>query len=94
MKSERGLQRFNKFGGSQRYVGLIFQGDAVHQVFLGTLVLGDETRALQYGQDELRDVAGYFERIGPERWRLIMPKPHFESRFDVMELVAATAKAH
>jgi hypothetical protein len=87
VRVERDLQRFNKFGGSQRYVGLVFPGDGVHQVFLGTLVLGDETRALQYGQDELRDLAGYFERIGPNRWRLLMPKPNFESQFDVMELV-------
>jgi Domain of unknown function (DUF4893) len=91
--AERGLQRFNKFGGSQRYVGLIFPGDQVQQVFLGTLVLGDETRALQYGQDELRDIAGYIGRIGPNRWRLIMPKPHFESQFDVMELVPVTSAA-
>jgi hypothetical protein len=62
-------------------------------VFLGTLVLGDETRALQYGQDEMRDVAGYVERIGPDRWRLIMPKPHFESQMDVMELTPAPAGA-
>ena len=93
VSAERGLQRFNKFGGSQRYVGLIFPGDAMRQVFLGTLVLGDETRALQYGQDELRDVAGYVERIGPNRWRLIMPKPHFESQLDVMELVPRRAAA-
>ena len=46
------LQRFAKLTGSQRYVGLIFPGDAMRQVFLGTLVLGDETRAMQYGQDE------------------------------------------
>ena len=90
VKAERDLQRFNKFGGSQRYVGLIFPADAVRQVFLGTLVLGDETRALQYGQDQMRDVAGYVERIGPDRWRLIMPRPHFESQFDVMELVPST----
>jgi hypothetical protein len=90
VKAERGLQRFNKFSGSQRYVGLIFPGDAVHQVFLGTLVLGDETRALQYGQDNLRDIAGYIERIGPDRWRMILPKPNFESQFDVMELVPST----
>jgi hypothetical protein len=93
VKADRDLHRFNKFGGSQRYVGLIFPGDAVNQVFLGTLVLGDETRALQYGQDELRDVAGYIERIGPDRWRLIMPKPHFESQFDVMELVPMSTGA-
>ena len=86
VRADRGLQRFNKLGGSQRYVGLIFPGDSIHQVFLGTLVLGDETRALQYGQDQLRDTAGYVERIGPDRWRIIMPKPHFESQFDVMEL--------
>ncbi len=92
-KAERGLQHFNKFGGSQRYVGLIFPGDAVRQVFLGTLVLGDETRALQYGQDKLRDVAGYVERIGPDRWRIIMPEPHFESQFEVIELVPASNTA-
>ena len=90
VRAERDLQRFNKFGGSQRYVGLIFPGDAIHQVFLGTLVLGDETRALQYGQDQLRDVAGYFDRIGPQRWRLLLPKPHFESEFDVIELVPSS----
>jgi Domain of unknown function (DUF4893) len=93
LKPERDLQRFNKFGGSQRYVGLIFPGDSVHQIFLGTLVLGDETRALQYGQDQLRDIAGYVERIGPNRWRLVMPKPHFESQLDVMELVPANGGA-
>lgn len=82
------LQRLSKVSGSQRYVGIIFPQDAMRQVFLGTLVLGDERRALQYGQDEARDVAGFIERIGPQRWRLLMPKPQFESQMDVMELVA------
>jgi len=91
LSSKRGLQRLNKYGGSQRYVGLIFPGDALRQVFLGTLVLGDERRALQYGQDETRDIAGYVERVGPRRWRLVMPRPHFESRLDVMELVPAAS---
>ena len=81
------LQRLGKLSGSQRYVGLIFPGDAIRNVFLGTLALGDELRVLQYGQDDLRDVAGYVERIGPNRWRLVMPRPHFESQIDVMELV-------
>jgi uncharacterized protein DUF4893 len=93
VKADRSLQRFNKFGGSQRYVGLIFPDDAVRQIFLGTLVLGDETRALQYSQDELRDIAGYVERIGPNRWRLVMPKPNFESQLDVMELVPSPTGA-
>jgi hypothetical protein len=61
----------------------------MRQVFLGTLMLGDESRAMQYGVDPERDVAGFVERIGPERWRMIMPSPHFESLLDVMELVPA-----
>ena len=87
VRPDHQLQRLGKLSGSQRYVGIVFPNDAVRQVFLGTLVLGDERRALQYGQDQDRDVAGYIERIGPARWRLIMPKPHFESQLDVMELV-------
>jgi hypothetical protein len=87
VRAERNLQRLTKVSGSQRYVGLIFPLDAIREVFLGTLVLGDERRAMQYRQDEKRDVAGYIERIGPNRWRLIMPQPHFESHLDVMELV-------
>lgn len=90
VSQERELQRLEKLSGSQRQIGLVFPNDAMRQVFLGALVLGDESRALQYGQDETRNVAGFVERIGPRRWRLIMPQPHFESQMDVMELVPAT----
>ena len=92
-RSGQMLQHFAKLSGSQRQVGVIFPADALRGVFLGTLVLGDETRAFQYGQDETRDVAGFVERIGPNRWRLIIPKPHYESQLDVMELVPTTAGA-
>ena len=84
------LQDFVKLTGSQRQVGKLFPGDMLRQVFLGTLVLGDETRAMRYGRDTQRDVAGFVERIGPNRWRLIMPRPHFESQMDVMELVPSS----
>jgi len=87
VRPEETLQRLGKLSGSQRYVGVIFPGDAIRNVFLGTLAFADEARALQYGQDLDRDVAGYVERIGPNRWRLVMPQPHFESKVDVMELV-------
>lgn len=87
VRQERDVQGFAKLSGSQRQVGLIFSNDAVRQVFLGTLVLGDEARAMQYGRDRERDVAGFVEAIGPDRWRLIMPRPHFESQLDVLELV-------
>ncbi len=84
--ADQNLQRLAKQNGAQRYVGIVFPGDALHQVFLGTLVLADEQQALQYGQDKLRDVAGYVEAIGANRWRLVMPQPHFESQLDVLEL--------
>jgi hypothetical protein len=89
IRQEKELQGFAKLTGSQRHVGLIFPGDALRQVLLGTLVLGDESRVMQYGRDPDRDVAGYVERIGPNRWRLVLPYPHFESLTDVLELTPA-----
>jgi hypothetical protein len=82
-----GLQSFTKLGGSQRLAGVIFPNDPTRQVLLGSLVIGDEPRGLPYSEDENRDVAAFVERIEPNRWRLIMPEPHFESQLDVMELV-------
>lgn len=78
-----------KLNGSQRFVGLMFHGGDRREVFLGTMTLGDETRSLQYGRDPDRDMAGAVERIGPRRWRLILPYPRFESTLDVVELVPA-----
>ena len=87
IRPERDIQGFAKLTGSQRQVGLIFPGDALRQVVLGTLVLGDERRAMQYGRDPDRDVAAYVDRIGDNRWRMVMPYPAFESTLDVLELV-------
>jgi hypothetical protein len=89
IRQEKALQGFAKMTGSQRPVGLIFPGDALRQVFLGTMMLGDEARAMQYGNDPDRDVAAFVERIGRARWRMIVPSPAFESRTDVIELVPA-----
>lgn len=75
--------------GSQRPVGLLFPDSPTRRVFLGTLVLGDESRALDYGQDADRDMAGVIERVGDRRWRLTLPWPRFESQLDVVELVPA-----
>lgn len=84
------LQSFAKLTGSQRQVGAIFVHDQLRSVLLGTLVLGDEQKALPYGADADRDIAGWVERIGERRWRIIFPAPRFESLTDVMELVSAT----
>lgn len=83
------LQRFTKLTGSQRQAGLVYPANALRQIFLGTLVLGDETRAMDYGQDPDRDLAGWVEQVEPGRWRLILPYPRYESTIDVVELIPA-----
>ena len=83
---------FYKISGPQRPVGLIFPDSPTRAVFLGTMVLGDETKPLNYGQDARRDLAGYIERIGERRWRLVLPRPRFESMLDVVEIVPAARR--
>ena len=86
IRSEDGLLSFAKLTGSQRPIGLLFPYTGERMVFLGTLQLGDETRALQYGDDQERDLAALVEHVGDKRWRLVFPYPHFESIVDVIEL--------
>ncbi|WP_375403108.1 DUF4893 domain-containing protein [uncultured Sphingomonas sp.] len=78
--------RFAKIAGAQRPVGEIHLETAGRAVFLGTMVLGDERRAMRYGRDAARDMAGWVERIGETRWRIVLPYPRFESVLDVVEL--------
>ena len=78
---------FAKLNGSQRPIGFILPDTNRRAIFLGTMQLGDERRSLEYGEDRDRDMAGVVERIGPQRWRIEFPYPHFESTADVFELV-------
>lgn len=87
IRREQGLMSFAKMSGSQRPIGHLLADPGNRMIFLGTLQLGDETRALEYGRDQERDMAGIFERIGEDRWRLVFPSPHFESMTDVLEIV-------
>ncbi len=84
---EGGVSRFYKSNGSQRVVGTIFDGENGRAILLGTLQLGDERRPMDYGRDAARDVAGLVDRIGEQRWRIVLPYPQFESVVDVVELV-------
>jgi hypothetical protein len=87
LTQEGDVTGFARTGGVQRPVGLIFPGEGPRQIFLGTMMLGDETRAMEYGRDATRDMAGALERIGADRWRLILPYPRMESMMDVIELI-------
>lgn len=87
-----GRLQFTKLTGSQRPVGALFPDNGRRMIFLGTLMLGDETRALRYGRDRERDLVGTVERIGPRRWRIAFPYPHYESLLDVIELVPVSSR--
>lgn len=78
---------FAKLTGSQRPIGRLYADHDRRMVFLGTMQLGDERRAYQYGIDADRDMIGLVERIGERRWRLVIPSPRFESLTDVIELI-------
>ena len=80
---------FHKTSGSQRPVGLIFDDVRGRAVFLGTMMFGDESIPTDYGRDTTRDMAGFVERVGDKRWRMVLPYPRFESMLDVIEIVPA-----
>lgn len=84
--AEQDMVSLIKISGSQRQVGLIFSDTDRRAIFLGTLALADEASAMDYGTDASRNLAGIVERIGPKRWRVVFPRPAFESIVDVMEL--------
>jgi hypothetical protein len=81
------LTHFAKVDGSQRPVGTIYADDGRRMIFLGSMMLGDETRPLPYGRDSERDMVGILERVAPARWRIAFPYPQWESMIDVLELV-------
>jgi hypothetical protein len=73
--------------GSQRPAGRLWEDDNDDRlVFLGSLALGNEDQPLAYGDDPKRNMAGVLERIGPFRWRLVIPWPQSSSKLDVFEL--------
>ncbi|WP_380817196.1 DUF4893 domain-containing protein [Sphingomonas hylomeconis] len=88
VEAEGDVSSFYKTEGSQRPVGLAFP-DGQRAIFLGTMMLGDERNALEYGRDANRDMAGIVQRVGARRWRVALPYPRFESTLDVIEMLPA-----
>jgi hypothetical protein len=73
--------------GSQRSRGLLYPDTDRRLVFIGAQAWGaDETGYPAYGQMPERDQIGVFERIGAERWRLVIPWPKQEAKLEILEL--------
>jgi hypothetical protein len=77
--------RLAKTTGSQRPGGHLYPETSRRLVYLGAAAWGDE-RPIPYGRDPERDQIGVFERIGPQRYRLVLPFPKQESTLDIIEL--------
>ena len=87
LADDAGILTIVKQTGSQRPAGRLWEDDNSDRlVFLGSLALGDEKEPLAYGEDPERDTAGVFERIGPFRWRLVIPWPRSGAKLEVFEL--------
>ena len=84
---ENELLTIVKQTGSQRPAGRLWEDDDPNRlIFLGSLALGSEDQPLAYGDDPKRDMAGILQRIGPFKWRLVIPWPQSTSKLDVFEL--------
>lgn len=76
--------------GAQQPTGHLYPDGPMRMIFLGSARMADEARALAYGRDPERNMAGIFERIGADRWRLLLPWPHWESTLQVIEVTPAS----
>jgi len=84
---EDNLLTIVKQTGSQRPAGRLWEDDnSTRLIYLGSLALGNEEQPKAYGEDPKRNMAGVLERIGPFRWRLVIPWPQAQSKLDVYEL--------
>lgn len=78
----------SKTTGSQRTRGLLYPNTDSRLVFVGAQAWGmDETGYPAYGQQHERDQVGVLERVGPQRWRMVVPWPRVESKLEILELV-------
>jgi len=75
-----------KTTGSQRTRGLLYPDSDRRLVYVGAQAWGDESGFPVYGARTERDQLGVFERIGPQRWRLVIPFPKQESKLEILEL--------
>lgn len=77
-----------KTTGSQRTRGLLYPDSDRRLVYIGAQAWGaDEAGWPAYGQMPERDQIGVFERIGSQRWRLVLPWPKQDSKLEILELV-------
>ena len=76
-----------KTTGSQRTRGLLYPDSDRRLVYVGAQAWGDEADFPDYGRNRERDQVGVLERIGDQRWRLVLPWPKQEAKLELLEIV-------
>jgi len=84
---EEALLSFTKQDGSERPGGYLWDDSDTRLIFLGAFAIGNEPAPPAYGEIANRNLAGIVERIGPFRYRLVIPWPRGGATLDVLELV-------
>lgn len=69
-----GRLSFNKQTGSDLPNGWLYADDHDRYIFLGAQQRRPGDNSLAYGTERARDIAGVIERIGPFKWRLVVPR--------------------
>ncbi|GLK49092.1 hypothetical protein GCM10017620_20650 [Brevundimonas intermedia] len=76
-----------KTTGSQRTRGLLYPDTERRLVYIGAQAWGEaETAFPAYGDTRERDQVGVLERIGQNRWRLVIPWPKQEAKLELLEI--------
>lgn len=81
---DRSGWRLEKLNGSQCIAGRLFTETDKRLTYLGSQFVTGET-AKPYGAGPRSDRVGYAFRTGRAEWRIELPAPALESRFDVIE---------
>jgi hypothetical protein len=82
---EGALLSFAKQTGDERWAGYFYLDGERRMIFLGAAPRGAASAA--YGADAARDVIGVVERVGPMRYRIVMPWPRGGNVLDILEMV-------
>lgn len=89
-EGEAGLS-FTKQTGTDLPGGWLHADGDRRYVFLGAKQRKPGDNSLGYGSDAERDLAGVVERVGPFRWRLVVPWRNGKPGLDVYELTPVPA---
>lgn len=80
---EGGSLNFTKQTGSDLPAGQLYKAEKRY-TFVGALQRKPGDNSLAYGKDRARDIAGIVERVGPFRWRMVVPMTAQD--LDIIEL--------